>query len=151
MKCQVKREKRNFISTSNHILFCLSYKHNSPLLTRKVYFTMIENKRLGNPRIKIVKCVGTVKMKTCVESLQKPNNGPNFQSKNSQIWIGPYRQKKSFRYAAKIGLWHIFRLTIFVLRREKSHHQSHSIRNFRFFFSYFGFLPLLGKFKRHCL
>ena len=31
-----------------------------------------------------------------------------------------------------------------------SHYQSHWIRNFRFFFPYFGFFPLLGKFERHC-
>ena len=35
----------------------------------------------------------------------------------------------------------------FLLNREKCLYQS----NFRFFFSYFGFLPLLGKFERHCL
>ena len=33
---RVEREKRNFISTCNHVLLCLSYKHNSPLLTRIV-------------------------------------------------------------------------------------------------------------------
>ena len=60
-------------------------------------------------------------------------------------------QKKSFRYTAKIGLWQIFHFLIFVLSQEKCHYQSHWIRNFRFFFSYFGFLPLLGKFERHCL
>ena len=29
--------KRNFISTSNHVLLCLSHKRNSPLLTREVH------------------------------------------------------------------------------------------------------------------
>ena len=29
-------------------------------------------------------------------------------------WIGPYQQKKSFRYTGKIGLWQIFQLLIFV-------------------------------------
>ena len=39
----------------------------------------IKGSKLG--RIKIVKCVnvGSLKMKTCVESIQKKNNGPNFQ------------------------------------------------------------------------
>ena len=32
---RVEHEKRNSISTSNHVLFCLSYKHNSPFLGRK--------------------------------------------------------------------------------------------------------------------
>ena len=38
VRCRVEHEKRNSISTSNHILFCLSYKHNSPLLGRKAEF-----------------------------------------------------------------------------------------------------------------
>ena len=29
--------KRNFISTSNHVLLCLSHKRNRPLLTREVH------------------------------------------------------------------------------------------------------------------
>ena len=32
---RVKDSKRNSISTSHHVLYCLSYKHNSPLLGRK--------------------------------------------------------------------------------------------------------------------
>ena len=36
-------------------------------------------------------------------------------------------------------LWQIFQLSSFVLSREKCHHQSHWIRNFWFFFPYFGF------------
>ena len=35
---RVEHEKRNFMSTSNPVLFCLPYKYNSPLLTRKVNF-----------------------------------------------------------------------------------------------------------------
>ena len=31
-----ENEKRNLISNINYILFCLLYKHNRPLLTRKV-------------------------------------------------------------------------------------------------------------------
>ena len=38
VRCRVKHEKRNSISTRNHVLFCLSYKHNSPLLRRKADF-----------------------------------------------------------------------------------------------------------------
>ena len=36
VRCQVEHEKRNSISTSNYVLFCLSYKHSSPSLTRNV-------------------------------------------------------------------------------------------------------------------
>ena len=62
MRCRFEHEKINFIDIGNHVLFCLSYKHNSPLLTRKVLkgktLLMNENKMIDNPRIKIVKCVG---------------------------------------------------------------------------------------------
>ena len=52
---------------------------------------------------------------------------------------------------AKIDLWQIFQLSILVLSRDKHHYQSHWMRNFRFFFSYIGFLLLLGQFEGHCL
>ena len=74
-----------------------------------------------------------------------------FQYTILSYWIGRYRQKKSFGYTAKIGLWQIFQLLIFILSRGKCYYQSHWIRNVRFFFPYFGFLSLLGKFDRHCL
>ena len=32
---RVEHENRNSISASNYVLFCLSYKHSSPLLRRK--------------------------------------------------------------------------------------------------------------------
>ena len=35
-----ENEKRNLISNINYILFCLLYKHNRPLLTRKVSSTI---------------------------------------------------------------------------------------------------------------
>ena len=113
---------------------------------------MNENKRIDNPWIEIVKCVGALEMKTCFESPQNTNNGPNFSIYTIlSYWIGRYRQKKSFRCTAKIGLWQIFQLLIFILSRGKCYYQSHWIRNVRFFFPYFGFLSLLGKFDRHCL
>ena len=62
---------------------------------------MNENKRIENPHIKIGKCVGALKMNTCVESLQKQTMGLLFNRQNS---LGPYQEKKSFRYTAKIGL-----------------------------------------------
>ena len=40
-------------------------------------------------RIKIVKCVGALKMKTCIESLQKKNNGPSFQNSQLLNWSLP--------------------------------------------------------------
>ena len=47
------------ISTSNHVLICLSYKHNSPLLTRKV-----DNR---------------LKMENALNHEYKNNNWRNFQ------------------------------------------------------------------------
>ena len=59
-------------------------------------------------------------------------------------WVGPYRQKKSFRYTVKIGLWKIFQLSVFVLSREKCHYQSHWIRiAFGFSFRILVFFPFL--------
>ena len=72
---RVEHEKRNSISTCNHVLLCLSYKHNSPLLTRIVDSSnKLKIKRIDNPRIQIVKCVGALMMKITI----KTNNRPNF-------------------------------------------------------------------------
>ena len=100
-RCRVEHEKRNSVSKSNHVLFSLSCRNNSPLLTRKVDCIINENKRIENPHIKIGKCVGALKMNTYVESLQKRTMGLLF---NRQKSLGPYHEKKSFRYTAKIGL-----------------------------------------------
>ena len=35
---RVEHSKRNSMSIRNHVLLCLSYKHNSPLLARKADF-----------------------------------------------------------------------------------------------------------------
>ena len=37
-RCRVEQEKGNSISTINYVLFFLSYKHNSSLLTRNANF-----------------------------------------------------------------------------------------------------------------
>ena len=60
-------------------------------------------------------------------------------------------QKKHFRYTAKMELWQFLHWSIFALNREEYYYQGHWIRNFPFFFLYFGFLLLLGKFECHCL
>ena len=85
MRCRVEHDKRNSISTSNRVLFFLSYKHNSPLLTRKVNFILInENKRIDNPQRKIVNCVGA-KRRKCVETLQKQKMDVIFNTLNSHL------------------------------------------------------------------
>ena len=49
----IEHKKRNSISTGNHVLFCLLYKHNSPLLTGKLILLRNENKGIDHPQIKM--------------------------------------------------------------------------------------------------
>ena len=46
---------------------------------------MNESKRIDHPRLQIAKCVGSLEMKTCVESLQKQTMGLIFNKQNSQL------------------------------------------------------------------
>ena len=64
-------EKRNFISASSHVSFCLSYKHNSPSLTRKVDFIKEWNKGIDNFLRSQDENICWITTKT--------KNGPNFQ------------------------------------------------------------------------
>ena len=48
-------EKGNSIFTSNHELFCLLDKHQSPLLTRKVHYTKNENLIFLHPPDKVAR------------------------------------------------------------------------------------------------
>ena len=61
--------------------------------------------------------------------------GVTLFSKNSQLLI--------FLYTAKIGLWQISLVSIFVFSRKKYHYLG-QVRNFRFLFSYFVLLRPLG-------
>ena len=81
MKCRVEHEKRNSISTSNHVLFCSSCKHNSTPHGKVELIN--ENRKIDNPRLKIVKCVA-LKMKNALNHY-KNNNGPNLNKQNSQL------------------------------------------------------------------
>ena len=47
---------------------------------------------------KNVKCVGTSKMKTCVDHYKNKQWAQFFINKILSYWLGPYRQMKSFRY-----------------------------------------------------
>ena len=53
MRYRVEHGERNSISTSNHVLFCLLYKHNMLLLRRKVYLIHECKNRMHNPRKKV--------------------------------------------------------------------------------------------------
>ena len=112
VRCRVEHEKRNFISVSNHVWFCLSYKHNNPVLTGKVNFINEWKWRIDNPLIKLVNS----------ETPQKQTMGVIFNTRNSQLLTFTYRQKKFFRYMAKICLWKNYQSSIFVFSREKCNH-----------------------------
>ena len=62
---------------------------------------MNETKRIDNPRMKIVKCVGALKMKTCVESLQKQTVGLIFNIQNSQLLNWSLATEKIFQVDRK--------------------------------------------------
>ena len=49
VRYRVEHVERNSISTNNRVLFCLLYKHNMPLLRRKVYLIYECKNRIHNP------------------------------------------------------------------------------------------------------
>ena len=57
-----------------------------------------------------------------------------FNLQNSHLLTLSLPTEEVFQVNGQIGRWQIFQLSIFILSREKCQHQSHWIRNFRFFF-----------------
>ena len=81
-----KHEKVSSISASDHLLFCLSRKHNRPLLGRKVDF--LKNEIIGfTIRKKKLYSASAIKlkMKKSVQPLQIQTMGVAFFSQNSQL------------------------------------------------------------------
>ena len=108
---QLEHNKRNFISTSNHVFFvyhintkALYWQEKSPLL-------MNENKRIDNPWIRVVKCVDALKMKTCLKWLQKQTVGLISNIKNSLLLNFVLNDRRNL---SGIGPWQIFQPLIFV-------------------------------------
>ena len=60
------------------VLFCLSYKHNSPLVTRKPTLLMNENKRIRNRTV-------PWRQGSRWKHDNKNSNGHNFQFQNSHL------------------------------------------------------------------
>ena len=84
-------------------------------------------------------------------TITETDDGHNFFfTKFSVIDFFLTERRNIFMYMATIGLWQIFELSIVALSREKYHYPG-QVRNFRFQFSYFSFLPSLRYFERHCL
>ena len=125
----VKHTKKNFISTSNHVLFCLSYKHNSPLLRRKVNFIDEWNRTIGNPRIKIVKCFDAMAQDGKIRwNATETNNGPNFQYTKFSFIDLVLTDKRNLS-----GKWPksaCSRSIDFCCQLQELHYKSHWIHNF---------------------
>ena len=133
------------MTASNHVLFCLSYRHNRPSLRRKTYFSIKWKLRFHDPRKKIVKRVRDKAQDEKIRrTITETDNGHNFLfAKFSVVDFFLIVKRNIFMYTAKIGLWQISQLSIFVFSRKKYHYLG-QVRNFRFLFSYFVLLPPLG-------
>ena len=143
MKCRVEHEKTNSISTSNHVLFCLSCKHNSPSLTRKVNYLTNENKRIDNPQIKIVKYVGAK-----VQDEKYVEYGRNFQYKKLLVidFVLTDRGNLSGTRLKRP----VANLSVVAFRSQPREMPLPKPLNTPVTFLYFDFLPLLENFERHC-
>ena len=133
------------MTASNHVLFCLSYRHNRPSLRRKAYFSIKWKLRFHDPRKKIVKRVrDKAQDEKMRRTITETDDGRNFLfTKFSVVDFFLIVKRNIFMYTAKIGLWQISPLSIFVFSRKKYHYLG-QVRNFRFLFSYFVLLPPLG-------
>ena len=137
MRCRVEHKNRNITSTNNYVLFCLSYEHNSPLLPTKVDF-INENKRIDNPLIKKM-------LKSLTYSRWKQTMGLIFNIQNCQLFMSSLATEEIFQVHGQNRL--VANLPVVDFRSRPREMLSPK----RFPFSYFGFLPHLGKFARHCL
>ena len=133
------------MTASNHVLFCLSYRHNRPSLRRKAYFSIKWKLRFHDPRKKIVNRVrDKAQDEKMRRTITETDDGRNsLFTKFSVVDFFLIDKRNIFMYTAKIGLWQISQLSIFVFSRKKYHYLG-QVRNFRFLFSYFVLLPPLG-------
>ena len=58
VRCWVEHEKKNSISSSNHVLFCLLYNPIALYWEEKTTSLMNKNKWIDNPWIAIIECIG---------------------------------------------------------------------------------------------
>ena len=85
---QVEHEKRNSISTNNHVLFVYHIDTIALHWQEKPTSLTNENKWIDNPHITIVECVGAKsQMKNALNNDYKINNGRNFQFKILIHWL----------------------------------------------------------------
>ena len=150
---RVGHERRNFISTSNHVLFCLSFKRDSSITDKKIQlFLTNENKRIDNSWMKIVKCIGA---KAQYEKMHwnttKTNNRCNFQYTEFSVIDLVLADRRNLSGTQPQSACSKPSRSIFVLSHNKCHYINLWICNFQFFFPHFGFPPSLGTSEHHCL
>ena len=133
------------MTASNHVLFCLSYRHNRPSMRRKASFSIKWKLKFHDPQKKIVKRVrDKAQDEKMRRTITETDDGRKFPfTKFSVVDFFLIVKRNIFMYTAKIGLWQISQLSIFVFSRKKYHYLG-QVRNFRFLFSYFVLLPPLG-------
>ena len=106
-------------------------------------------KRIDNPRINIVKCVGTKPHDEKTRwNATKTNNGHNFQNTES-FFIDLVLTDRSNLPKSACGKSSIWWFSFSAARNAIT--KEHWMRNLPFSFPYFGICPLLGKFERLCL
>ena len=130
------------IFTGNHVLLCLLYKHNGPLLTRKVDF--IDD---DDPRIKMRKCVSErLKIKKNALNHYKNNSGRNFNIQKLSVIdfvLTDTRNLPGKRPKSACGKSSNCRFLFSAARISITKAAEYVTLDF---FSYFGFLPVLRKF-----
>ena len=101
----------------------------------------------------IVQCVGAKAQdwKMSWTMITKTTMGVIFNLRNSYLLTLSIPTEEVFQVHGQNRPVAKLPIVDFALSCEEYHYQSHWARNFRFFFSYIGFLPLLGKFERHRL
>ena len=82
---------------------------------------MNENKWIDNPKITIVECVGADSQDGKMRWIMftKTTMVVIFNLQNPHLLTLSLPTEDVFRWTAKIGLWQIFQLSIFILSREK--------------------------------
>ena len=130
------------IFTGNHVLLCLLYKHNGPLLTRKVDF--IDD---DDPRIKMRKCVSIrLKIKKTPRIITKTTVGVIFNIQKLSVIdfvLTDTRNLPGKRPKSACGKSSNCRFLFSAARISITKAAEYVTLGF---FSYFGFLPVLRKF-----
>ena len=152
MRCLVKHENKNSISTSNHVLFCLSYKHTSPLLGRKANFVdewkqMNQQSTNNNHR---VHWHLLLRWKNALNHNYKNNNAHNFQFTNSHLLTLSLSTEEVFQINGQN--WPVANLLVVNFHSQTREMLTPKPLTFGFsLYYYIGFLPLLRKFEPHSL